>query len=100
MRVRLIRPGYWTDTRPESRSACSVYRLYGGSRELLYVGIADEPRWRLLSHLRTHWGRLIEEIEIEWHKSREEAAAAEKRAIRDEDPIFNRQRYRVSGASA
>lgn len=74
-------------------TTCSVYRVWDDQGRLLYVGMSDEPLRRMSGHHRCSvWADKAAEIRIEWHPSREEAAAAESAAILAEDPIHNANR--------
>ncbi|MGO4459388.1 GIY-YIG nuclease family protein [Streptomyces sp. M-16] len=67
-----------------------LYRLFDGSDQLLYVGIAFVPRQRWKTHARQKpwWGQVALR-EIEWFPSRSEAESAEIRAIEAERPRYN-----------
>ncbi|MEU2834582.1 helix-turn-helix domain-containing protein [Streptomyces lavendulae] len=68
----------------------ALYRLYGDSDRLLYVGIAFVPRQRWKTHARQKpWWDKVMLREIEWFPSRGEAEAAETRAIETEHPQYN-----------
>lgn len=82
--------------RPEAVTACAVYRLFDAAGCLLYVGMGFEPRWRVERHLNALWGQRVESISVCWYLSEGDARAAEKVAIRDESPVFNRIRYRMA----
>jgi len=70
--------------------ACYLYRHYHPNGDLLYVGVSLEPLRRQDSHLKTAtWRDMITHIVIEPFATREEALAAEQRAIRKEFPKFN-----------
>jgi len=74
----------------EIEPACYLYRHYHPSGDLLYVGISLEPLRRQDRHTKAAgWRNMICRIVIEPFATREEALAAEARAIRDEFPKFN-----------
>ena len=80
--------------------ACYLYRHYHPNGDLLYVGISLEPLRRQDSHLKAAtWRDMICHIVIEPFATREQALAAERRAIRKEFPKFNtahnRQRHPI-----
>lgn len=76
----------------EENQKTAVYRLFDKHDNLLYVGISWEPRMRCQQHAKhSEWWHLVTLREIEWFPTREEAAAAERIAIRDENPRFNRK---------
>lgn len=86
MTIELARPAV------EQARRCALYRHYDAGGVLLYVGISEGLMDRTIRHARTSdWARFAERAEADWHGSRELAAAAERRAIRDEVPVFNRQ---------
>jgi predicted GIY-YIG superfamily endonuclease len=73
-----------------SESPHVLYRFYSRTHQLLYVGITANPPQRFRSHQGKDWwseARLIE-MDDEFN-SREELAEAERRAIREERPLYN-----------
>ncbi|WP_343871439.1 hypothetical protein [Dactylosporangium roseum] len=60
---------------------------------LLYVGITESLGDRTNSgHARSSdWVQFASRAEAEWHDSRELASAAERAAVREERPVYNRQ---------
>jgi predicted GIY-YIG superfamily endonuclease len=74
---------------PSSR-ATTLYRLSDAEGALLYVGIAYDALRRLRQHARkAPWYREVARIELEAFPTREDAAAAEERAVREEGPRHN-----------
>ncbi|MFC9341436.1 hypothetical protein ACFT0G_25405 [Streptomyces sp. NPDC057020] len=74
----------------ETRDRTALYRLYDDAELLLYVGVADNPRVRFGQHARDKpWWPKVTSREIEWFGSRDEALAAEVRAITEELPRHN-----------
>ena len=68
----------------------AIYRHFDADGQLLYVGITDNPKRRLSEHMcRAIWRDEIDRIEVKWIGSREDALAAEAKAIREEQPVFN-----------
>ena len=68
----------------------ALYRLFDASGALLYVGISDNLRTRFTDHAATKpWWPQVKRKTVQWHLAREAAAAAEKAAIRDENPAYN-----------
>lgn len=68
----------------------ALYRHFDENNNLLYVGISLHPIARLKAHkVRSHWCRRITKILIEHHSTRRKAEAAEKKAIRIENPQYN-----------
>lgn len=93
-RGRLLRPepavppGHLSS---EGRTA--LYRHYDVAGELLYVGIAKDPDLRHRSHQSlSPWLEFAhhENRHVRWYASREEALEAERQAIQDEQPLFNK----------
>jgi predicted GIY-YIG superfamily endonuclease len=71
---------------------CAVYRLYNARRELLYVGISQRPRKRMVEHAadKTWWGEVDPAAtEVVWLVDVRAARVEERRAIRDELPKYN-----------
>jgi hypothetical protein len=76
---------------PDQRR-CALYHHYDAYGVLLYVGISDTPVDRTNSHARSsEWVQFADRAEIQWHDSRALAEKAEREAIADEAPVFNRQ---------
>lgn len=74
----------------------ALYRFYGDTGQLLYVGITQDPGKRLAQHTATkNWWTSVRGISIDWYSSRADAAAAERRAITVERPLMNVQRPSV-----
>lgn len=72
----------------EERTA--LYRLYGESGQLLYVGITRNPdaRWGTHSMTKPWWAEVASRA-VEWHPSRSVAQRAERIAIVAERPLYN-----------
>jgi predicted GIY-YIG superfamily endonuclease len=66
-----------------------VYRMFGASGQLLYVGVTADLATRLGSHAEKRWFPLVAEIRLEWFPDRAAAEAAERRAIQREHPKLN-----------
>lgn len=67
----------------------SVYRCFDASGRLLYVGQSINPAGRLRDeHSRRFSGQLTT-ITITWHRTKDEALAAEKEAIQSDRPLYN-----------
>ncbi len=66
-----------------------TYRAYDIHGRLLYVGISMNLEGRLAKHKSSAWWPQVDEIVVKWFDGREAAKAAERDAIRDEDPIYN-----------
>lgn len=67
----------------------ALYRHWDEGGQLLYVGIALSPTYRLRKHKSSAWFRRIALITVEWLASRELASAAEVLAIKSEGPLEN-----------
>lgn len=68
----------------------AVYRLSDESGRLLYVGIGRNPLNRWSAHADLHaWWPEVATFEVTWYDSRAEAAAEERRALREDDPAHN-----------
>lgn len=69
----------------------AIYRLFDTDDVLLYVGVTGNLRERLGNHSRTQrWWPEVARKAVEWYPTRTEAEDAEKRAIREERPLYNR----------
>jgi predicted GIY-YIG superfamily endonuclease len=69
----------------------ALYRLYGDSDQLLYIGITRNPKWRWYMHARrSPWWPSVQRRDLVWHDSRPEARAAEIEAIGAERPVHNK----------
>lgn len=74
----------------------ALYRYFDVDGRLLYVGVAKDPDKRDREHHCTsEWYEHAVRREIEWHDTRQDALAAERQAIRNELPLFNRHGARV-----
>lgn len=70
--------------------ATSLYRMYDGFGDLLYVGITDAGLGRFKQHSGDKaWWTFVEHIRVEHYGSRAEARSREKRVIAAEHPVFN-----------
>lgn len=69
----------------------ALYRIYGEEPDdLLYVGISLSAIARLSQHkAEKPWAHLIRRVTVEHYETRQEAADAERKAIREEWPRFN-----------
>jgi len=67
-----------------------LYRHFDNENALLYVGISLSTFKRLSQHKdHSQWFNKVSRVTIEHFPTREEAIAAEKKAIKTEDPKFN-----------
>ena len=69
-----------------------LYRHYDRDGALLYVGMSTNAIARLRSHKDAPWSHEISRIEMESFPDGASAKAAEQRAIREENPVFNKER--------
>lgn len=68
----------------------AVYRLYAADRTLLYIGMTDDLDARFAHHARTKsWWPEVAYRDVRWYDTREEAAAAEDKAIKTERSVHN-----------
>lgn len=67
----------------------AVYRFYDANDRLLYVGISKDPMNRWQEHMGRRWWADVVSYEVRWHPSRADARTEEKRAMADEDPVYN-----------
>lgn len=68
----------------------AVYRLYDVNDRLLYVGMGRNPMGRWASHADQHaWWPDVARFEVTWYPTRQEAAAEERRALREDDAAHN-----------
>ena len=66
-----------------------LYRCFGESGELLYVGISYSALNRLSQHRKAQWSGTERTVKIEKFATRQEAISAERAAIKREKPLFN-----------
>ena len=69
-----------------------LYRFYSAAGELLYVGITNDP-WRRFSQHRSEkdWWAEVSTICQQSFETSEALKYAEKKAIRSENPRYNKQ---------
>lgn len=69
----------------------ALYRFYDRSDVLLYVGITVDPGARFKKHGGDkEWWTEVDRINIEHYATRREALDAEKKAIKEEQPLHNK----------
>src|SRR5580692_4982675 len=72
----------------------ALYRLYADDGALLYVGVADDLRDRLLTHEREKpWWPAVVRKTASWYDTRKDAELAEAAVIADEHPVHNVRTY-------
>lgn len=76
----------------------ALYRLYDEADVLLYVGITNDPETRWTYHARQKtWWPEVHRRAVEWKATRDEAEAAEAKAIGCENPRWNTIRPDADG---
>lgn len=76
--------------RPPSPGPTKLYRHFDAEGRLLYVGISLGVLHRLAQHMNgSHWAEGIARVEVESFPTRGAALAAERTAIRTEQPLHN-----------
>lgn len=75
-----------------SDKAQQLYRHFDSNNVLLYVGVSVSAVHRLTQHKRTaHWFNDLSRVDIEQFSSRKAVLAAEKKAVVNEKPKYNKQ---------
>lgn len=69
-----------------------LYRMRDADGDLLYVGCTMNPVTRFPEHKGKEWFTQVASIDLEHFDKREQAGEAERVAIKEENPKFNRQR--------
>lgn len=78
------------ESRPANMST-ALYRRFDAGGRLLYVGVTNWPYDRAVTHgAKSLWLPFAASGTTSWYATRMEAEQAEKAAIRDELPLFNR----------
>ncbi len=76
--------------KPPSPATTKLYRYFDKEGVLLYIGISSRPGSRMQEHItQKSWSNEIADIKLETFDTRKEAEAAEKAAIRTENPKYN-----------
>ena len=79
---------------------CSLYRHFCAEGRLLYVGISLSAFRRLGQHEKhSHWFDSVTDVTIKHFDTRVEALAAEKAAIKSENPLHNKRHKRTAEES-
>ncbi|MDX3183512.1 GIY-YIG nuclease family protein [Streptomyces sp. ME02-7008A-1] len=74
----------------DPRRLTTLYRLFDGDDQLLYVGTSVDPQNRWEQHAREKlWWSAVARATVEWHPDRTSAMAAERAAIKAEEPLHN-----------
>jgi len=83
-------PGIDLESAPRRESRTALYRHWDASGKLLYLGISHDPAARSEQHRRrSPWFKFVSETSVAWFETRDQAASAERAAIRSEAPVFN-----------
>ena len=86
--------------RPIMHIPTSLYRHFDREDRLLYVGVSMSFLHRQVAHRRTKaWFDQIAKITVEHFPSRTEALAAERKAIKSEGPMYNRDHFSLECAN-
>lgn len=75
---------------PETSERTALYRYLDAAGRPLYIGITGDVKQRRESHAYQPWHREAASYVVEWHATLSEAADAEVRAIKSEQPTYNR----------
>jgi predicted GIY-YIG superfamily endonuclease len=68
----------------------ALYRLFDSEQRLLYVGITNSPAKRWEQHAETKfWWPDVAQKTVEWLGTRVHADRAERKAIKEEKPLYN-----------
>lgn len=71
---------------------CALYRHWSRDNRLLYVGISYNPVHRTDQHIaQSDWALDIAWVSVEYFETRAEAERAERAAITNEAPMWNKQ---------
>lgn len=92
-RINVTDPA-WRSTQltPESWSHTVLYRAYDADSRLLYIGISGDPVSRWHQHSRKAlWWPQASWIDYCGYPTEYDALDAERHAIRDEQPLFNKR---------
>jgi excisionase family DNA binding protein len=77
----------------------TLYRIYGDSNALLYVGITEHYDQRMRQHSEKAWWSDVRRITTTEFPTTQAAALAEREAITQERPKFNRAHNGAPAAS-
>lgn len=74
----------------EKNDIHALYRFFDLDKRLLYVGITNSPPARFRRHgSQKEWWEEVSSITLERFPDRASLKAAETKAIRSEDPVYN-----------
>lgn len=66
-----------------------LYRYFDQENQLLYIGVSLNLASRMSQHGKTPWGYAVAKVTAQWFDCGVEALAAERIAIRTEQPKYN-----------
>jgi len=71
----------------------ALYRIWGDTDLLLYIGISDDfgRRWKQHAKAQPWWGEMRRLTVDEWFDRREDAETAEALAVKAERPKYNKK---------
>ncbi|MGY5014670.1 GIY-YIG nuclease family protein [Streptomyces sp. 900105755] len=74
----------------EATGETATYRLTNSVGALLYVGMSRNPLQRWAWHAEQHpWWPDVAAYSVTWHGTRAEAEIEERRAIKEDRPVYN-----------
>lgn len=79
-----------------STGRTALYRFYDEDSVLLYVGVSLNIPARMAQHAKAEWFLSITNVDVTWFETGPTALAAERRAICEEKPYFNKRSKRPS----
>lgn len=71
--------------------ACGLYRCFDNELRLLYAGVSLNVAARNAQHGNKPWMTEVSDIKVEWFQNGKRALTAERRAIRFENPKYNKR---------
>ena len=71
--------------------ACGLYRCFDNELRLLYAGVSLNVAARYAQHANKPWMTEVSDIKVEWFQNGKRALLAERRAIRFENPKYNKR---------
>lgn len=91
-----VSKGYRYPPIPSPNLPHYVYHIWGESGALLYVGMSYNVKRRMDWHRCKDYGEPIARVTKKKYPTRPEAHEAEKEAIRRDNPLHNKERYRYN----
>lgn len=74
-----------------ANETCGLYRCFDEDLRLLYVGVSLNVAGRTARHAKKPWMMQVSEIKVEWFPNGKRALKAERRAIKVENPAYNKR---------